>query len=590
MYNNPHPPFPAPEVLPRDTICELGCIERYTPKKLREVDLFKKIDYLSCYYEDAWTDEELRRYLMELEEFFRKSLSGNLQILDWYSLLSWLEITESTWENAASGNFGIDNEDFYSRYDLSLQEIWLSMSAANGEEVNPEGFRYFEWMLKPYIGTNLIQRKILEKLDIEGQVVDWYENKSIINGYSFVMENFPGWEKARLLIINSKLLKNAESILVSLRDSRCPTRLLLSDGGHLDRDYLSDITALKFEGVHICFQRYWKYLVNFFSFSEIDHFIRKTYSSDHMYLVDYFRTVELSEDLQLDGLSDRTVFITKTNFWPTKQIHLLPAYAGVGSRWGSNVTWEDHYMWGNIDITNLVRTVLPYEGLFVGEGWPDDVTWERWADWHGEQNSSWRYRKPNPEQDPRRDYFENPNYMPTYEPSSGLSLYRPIINFSSRRTDVEGIDNNRSQIINFWDEFTLSRNEFLSPSDDRQPVKQKLVYFDHKPDPTEFTIDYSVSFIHDNLSVENIQSNHYVVAFWDDYAMSSTKELSPNEENQTIAYSENKSFELTTQQNQELVAFWDQWQLSETEKISGSTSLGSLPENRDGLYSQHTSS
>jgi hypothetical protein len=529
MTDYTHPPFPAPEVSETPTICDLGCIERYTPKKLRNVELFKKIDFLSCHYEDAWTDEELFRYLDDIDEFFRKSLSGGLQILNWYSLMTWLEASTQTWEYSAAGNFGIDNEDFYSRYDLSIKDIWLSMSAANGEPVNESGFKYYEWMLKPYIGTNLIQRKILEKLEIDGEIVDWYENKSIVNGYSIVMDDFPGWEKAKLIIINSKLLKNAESILVSLRDSRCPTRLLLSDGGHLDRDYLSDITALKFEGVHICFQRYSKYVVKLFTKELLDDFIHKAYSSDHMFLVDYFKTVELSVDLELDGLSDRTVFITKTNFWPPRQIHLLPAYDGSSSKWEQAMTWEDHFTWGSIDVTNLVRTVLPYDELFAGEGWRNDITWERWSDWLGDQNETWHYNKPGVR---RREYFENPNYIPSYEPSSGKSLYKPLVVSSVKRIHVEGVFNNKSQVINFWDKWELSYDEFLSPTTDQQPTKWKTVYFEHFHTVKSEVVDYSVGYdiLYKHYSEENITLSSYRVNMWDEWALSNNVAVSPIED------------------------------------------------------------
>ena len=244
-YRNPHPAFPADETQLSSSDCDLGCIERFTPKRLRKNPLFKHVDYLSCFFENRWSDIEMLRYLEELRTFYRKNLNFGDQFLNWYTLISWLEASGFSWDNAVGKAFGIDNEDFYSRYDLSTKDIWLSMSAANGKAFNESGFDYYQWMIDPYIGTNLIQRKIIEKLDLDAVVVDWYENKNIINAYNFTMKDFPGWEKAKLLIINSKLMKNAESILISLRDENCPHRLLLSDGGHLDRDFLSDISAQK---------------------------------------------------------------------------------------------------------------------------------------------------------------------------------------------------------------------------------------------------------------------------------------------------------------------------------------------------------
>jgi len=477
LFNNPHPAFPAELSAEQTSICDLGCYERYMPKKLRSNELFKQIDYLGCHGDNQWTDDEMFAYLEELSTFFRKSLNFGTQILNWYSLINWLQASQFTWESSSTG-FGIDDDDFYSRYDLSTKDIWLSMSAANGNTFNESGFNYFQWMIDPYIGTNLIQRKIIEKLELDAVVVDWYDNKNIINAYSFVMDNFPGWEKAKLIIINSKLMKNAESILISLRDERCPHRLLLSDGGHLDRDFLSDISAQKFEGVHICFQRYKSVIVDLFT-PIADDFIRYEVLSTHMYLIDYFASYSLSVNLQLDGLADRTVFSTKTNIWPTKFVQLLPAVHGNNSNWSPNKTWEDHYDWMSVNITNLIRNYLPYEEDWEGQGWPQDEDWQRWRDWSGRLNADWKYNKPNTSADPRRDYYENPNYPPTYEPATGISLYRPIIQFDRNSIGVGNVQNNKSQIINFWDEFFLSDNEFISPATDQLPVKYIITRFTH---------------------------------------------------------------------------------------------------------------
>ena len=116
LFNNPHPAFPADNTPETVSDCDLGCYERFTPKRLRSNPLFKQIDYLGCYRENQFTDDEMYAYLEELSVFYRKSLNFGTQILNWYSLINWLEASDFTWENA-TGGFGIDNDDFYSRYE-----------------------------------------------------------------------------------------------------------------------------------------------------------------------------------------------------------------------------------------------------------------------------------------------------------------------------------------------------------------------------------------------------------------------------------------------------------------------------------------
>ena len=433
---------------------------------------------------------------------------------------------------------------------LSTKDIWLSMSAANGNTFNESGFDYWQWMIDPYIGTNLIQRKIIEKLELDTMVVDWYDNNNIINAYSFVMENFPGWEKAKLIIINSKLMKNAESILISLRDERCPHRLLLSDGGHLDRDFLSDISAQTFEGVHICFQRYKEVIVDVFG-ALSDNLIRFEIESTHMYLVDYFASYSMSENLQLDGLADRTVFTTKTNIWPPRFIQLLPADHGSGTAWSQSKTWEDQYNWSSMDITNLIRNFLPYEEDWAGQGWPQDETWERWRDWSGRLNNSWHYNKPSTASDPRRDYYENPNYPPTYEPAGGLSLYRPIIRSQKSFESVQDVLSNRSQIVNFWDEFLLSESEYLSPTPTQLPGKEPIARWNHGTTGKGFLFDVVLgAVVWDHFSDENINKSASSVDYWNTYTMSGNKSISTPmtmaaEDYEFVGYNHNRIVTLT---------------------------------------------
>lgn len=432
--------------------CDVGCVEKFIPKHLRENPLYEKVSQLMCYYENAWTDAELREYLTALEDFYRTGFGG-LQLLNWYSVINWIEAGDFTWnDDVADTGF---SDDFYNKYSLSTQDIWLSLSAANKEEFNEDGFKYYSWFLEPYIGTSLIQKKLLEKLeDTDGTLVDWYETGGIINSYSFQFDEFPGWEKAKVLIIGSKLLKNAESILLSLKDENCPNRFILSHS-HLDTDYLSDITAMQFEGVTICFQRYESRSVS----DLMDLFdVRKTYIKEHAKLIDYFIIRRLSVDFVLDELQENKIYATRTPERPGRFVQLMPAWMPFNNTWSAGVTWEDHYDWTSIIVTNLVRNSLDKERFPLT--WTTADVWSRWIGWEGDP-AEWIYNKPPANVE---EYYVDRNFITGFEPETERSLYKVMIHSNKIRDfDPEAnATSNRSTIVNYWVEETqMSENLFM---------------------------------------------------------------------------------------------------------------------------------
>lgn len=463
---NPHPAYSTTETEVQNASCEIGCVEKFIPKHLRENELFKKVSSLMCYYENAWTDAEIRKYLYVMEEFYRSQLTnGDFQILNWFSLMDWIEAGNYNWtDEILTDEF---SSDFYQKYSLSTKDIWLSMSAANDEQFNEDGFNYYSWFLEPYVGTNLLQRKLLEKIDgVDGQVIDWYNTNGITNSYSFQFAEFPGWEKAKVLIIGSRLLKNAESILLSLKDENCPDRFLLSHS-FLDTDYLSDITALQFEGVTICFQRFVDEYIN----NTLDLFrIGRDYTKEHEELINYFIIRKLSDDFVLDELQENKIYFTHTQMRPVKFIQLLPAWMPWNNTWSAGVTWEDHYDWQSIIITNHVRNYLDKERNPLY--WSAADVWGRWVGWEGDP-AEWTYNKPAAS---RNEYYENGNFITGFEPSTKRSLYKTLTFSKKTRqflADID-VDNNRSRIINFWlTESQLSENLYLDV-----PLS-KLVYSEH---------------------------------------------------------------------------------------------------------------
>jgi len=534
---NPHSAYVASASEPLAK-CEIGCVEKFIPKHLNDNPLFEKISYLMCYYENAWTDAEIRQYLSSAKEFYRTRL-GNSQVLNWFSLISWIEAQPNNWSdsfyNNGFGDIGSagSSQDFYQKYSLSTKDIWLSFSSVNQSPFNEDGFNYYGYFIEPYIGTNLIQRKLLEKLELDnGEVIDWYNAQGIINSYSFQLEEFPGWDKTKILIIGSRLLKNAESILLSVKDKNCPNRFILSHS-FLDMDYLSDITALQFEGVTICFQRYREDGI-----PSVDLFkINKLYTKIHYELINYFIIRRLSVDLILDELLENKIFRTHTPNRKGKFVQLLPAWIPFNNTWSHAVTWEDHYDWQSIIVTNLIRKVIEKEREPLY--WTTQDIWGRWIGWEGDP-AEWIYNKPPLN---RNDYYENSNFIAGFEPESGKSLFKPLV-FSNKVREFLywlDVDNPNQEIIRYWTEdFSLSETLF------QDEPRSKTVY---------------------SNKIRWTPTNNYnqeIIRYWtEDFSLSET--LFQDEPRSKTVYS-NKIREVTiTNYNQEIIRYWtEDFSLSET--------------------------
>jgi len=521
--NNPHPPYDG-----NDTVIdtrEFNCVSRYIPNHLRENPLYKKVSELMCHYETKWTDAEIRMYLHEASEFFRTG-DGGLALLNWYSLINWVQAAPYDWYTQTTGA-GFDSDDFYQKYPLSTKEIWLSMSAANKQDFNEDGFDYWQWTLEPYVGTNLIQRKLLEKLESEAEIIDWYHNDNIVNAYEFLYDEFPGWEKAKLLIIGSKLLKNAESILISIKDSNCPNRFILSHS-YLDTDYLSDITALKFEGVHICFQRYNSTLIKD-GFEPLKD-IWRLYTRIHKQMVEYFVIKKLSSDLILDDLRENKIFNTKYSVHKGKFVQLLPSTMFGTGKWDSGMTWEDHFEWGDINITNLVRVHLDKEREPLY--WDSGDTWDRWIGWEGDPED-WTYMKPGCD---RTQYYTDSNFITGFEPLTLRSFYKPLVKSKITRDydETAFVFTNNKKVINMWgDPFILSKT--LEFDNDVYKVVQSKYTREDTSNHYESNVNiwgdldwsegvdiYKLTTL-DNKVFEHITSSEAVA--WDEYTSSGTLEL-----------------------------------------------------------------
>lgn len=468
LIPNIHPvfegtPLPSPQVA-----CAMDCVEKFIPKTQRKSPIFQKVNSLLCHYDNAWSDEEMRIYLTEIEEFFRSGAGTDFIILNWYSLLNWIQAGEYNWERAyTAGSF---NSDFYSRYSMSTQDIWLSLSKTNDEAFNEDGFKYYEHFLNPYVGTNLIQRKLLEKVrGVDGEIIDWYQNGNITNAYSFQFAEFPGWDKAKVLIIGSKLLKNAESILISLKDENCPNRFILSHS-FLDTDYLSDITSLRFEGVNICFQRYVS--GNLTGFLDLFR-IQKIYTKEHAQLIDYYIIRRLSDTLFLDDLLENRIYRTRTPDRPGRFVQLLPAWIPWENKWSAGVTWEDHYDWQGILIQRWVRMNMDNaEGVIPN--WTSTDVWERWVNFTGNDIlGDWFYNKPPAS---RNSYYEDRNHITGFGPDSGQSLYKPYI-FSSKTRffdeDANTFSGKKKVVLYWFNEDKTSENLELDGASTKFVFSQK---------------------------------------------------------------------------------------------------------------------
>lgn len=194
-----------------------NCHESYLPRNLKEIPLYSNVNELLHMYDNSWSDSELLGYFDKYENYDRYFI-GSLGDKD-----------------------KLYTKDFYESYPADINDIWYEAGKLNDKEVFREGVDFWKFILEPYMGTNLIQKKVLQKIDVRytdpfgvvgehGTVIEWWEVDNLINTYTLKMEKYPGDEKLIFLAQASLKIKNISSKLSSITDSACPTALRLDIG------------------------------------------------------------------------------------------------------------------------------------------------------------------------------------------------------------------------------------------------------------------------------------------------------------------------------------------------------------------------
>jgi hypothetical protein len=371
---------------------------------------------------NKFSDEEMSDYLYEAELFERASLLSAGGILNWFSLETWMDMKEASWESPEYGGGPVGFLDSKRIEVIPTEAIWKSLSNLKDKEFNLEGFKYWQNHLEAYMGTNLIQRVLLESLNLGGEVKDWYEDSLPINYYSFLFPAFPGWEETTVLIKSSNAIKNAESKLASLKDENCPDRLILSHG-YLDQDYVSDIYSNTYLDVYLCFNNFfelaYKYSHYSLDYKRVNRYTDKGVSK-------YWEELFLSSSMKLDGIEVNKTFRSYHHekdrlIFNKIALMLPPTQSPVKGKWLDGKTWEGYYSWGDMSITEFVQETIQEQTPI--ETW-DNRTWESDSSWKGEFGS-WEYLKDQPRL--RDEYSLINNYIPGYEPSSEKSIYNVLV-------------------------------------------------------------------------------------------------------------------------------------------------------------------
>jgi len=395
----------------------MSCILPLLPVNLQKLDLYQRIDELICLQDNLWTDEELLEYLYKAKTLQRGSLEGSGGILSWFSMEDWLSMKEASWDNAQYGGGPSLTDIGEITPIIPTESLWSNLSKVNQRTFVKDGFALWNHMLEPYMGTNLIQRILLETLKIDGKVVDWYDDFLPVGYYSFVMEDFPGWDKVKALVETSQLIKNAESKLASLKDYNCKSRLLLSHG-FLDLDYLSDIYGETYNGAFLCFENISKITYSFPEYYELHRINRHTDGG----ILKFWEIFELSDTLKLDWGTANKIYRTYNHERvPSPYFKVVQFFPSViqepENDWTHGKTWEDYYSWKGIEITELVRQKVIETGPVID--WDPSRHWEGNLTWTGDLNS-WSYHKPGCD---RCECTCEDHVIPGYEPGNGISMY-----------------------------------------------------------------------------------------------------------------------------------------------------------------------
>ncbi len=454
-----------------DEKTSINCFDDFIPYRLRSNQLFQRVNTLLCMHDGKFTDAAMRLYLTRSDSLTRAGLHSSYVDLDWFSQLTWEEAYRYDWEDAygtgGEGNF--KSRDAASR--ISNDTIWSNFAILNDEKFSKEGFTAWNNLIDPYVGTNLIQRKMLESLRLKGTVIDWYDDSTPVNTYSFVFDEFPGWDKTKALILASKTLKNAESYLTAVKDENCPHGLRLSHG-FLDSDFVSDIYGDKFYGAYICFQRFDQELIEFFNDFDAKY-LRIKYRNEQL---NFWNEIFLSDNLYMDVRNFNRIFRTHTKLLPGTFVQMMPGYMkNIENKWIHGVTWEDQFTWEDINVTNTVYIEMehiPMDWNYKNPVTNAPATWDTSNSWMGDvDESTWAYNKPcNGDA-----CIVDRNFIPGFEPGSDKSLYRPLIHYTNTSTFDPDADIliARGGIVNYWDpDFVLG---YMS----LDGVNDKYVYTTH---------------------------------------------------------------------------------------------------------------
>lgn len=399
-----------------------NCVLHLLPVNLQKLDIYNRVNELICNQDELFSDNDILDYLTRAGTIVRTSLSPNAHEITWDSPLTWEETIDATWNDPNTYTSStIDSNPMSDEFELF--KLYQDIAIVNGGAISETGFQFWEHFITPYIGTNIVQRVLLDSLRIEGKVNDWYDNFTAVNTYDFVIDEFPGWDKAGILIEGSRLLKNAESKLTSLKDTNCVPRLQLSDGGRLDNELLSDIATEDYKGVKICFQHFNS---NFLNVSD-DDIVSFDVLSETAKQLFYWETQTLSHNLYLDEPAANKLYRTNTPERLGKFVQMLPAYLW-GDGWAPEVTWESHVSWVGPLIEGLVRLEIGKTSII----WTPTLTWTDDLEWAGDP-TDWYYNKPCT----LNDCIEDRNFIPGFGPSDGASLYNLIVFGTQTTTNID---------------------------------------------------------------------------------------------------------------------------------------------------------
>jgi len=189
-----------------------NCLLHLLPTNLQKLDIYKKINSIYCRDKD-YTDQDIKDYLERSNTniAIRSGLKVERVLLDWYSRTEWEETNQATWDVPVKLESNIKTGGIM--MSSTTNDVYKALINSRNEEFNPEGFKYWRHMLDPYIGTNLIQRKILEILGIEGDyfkyefdTLQFYIGKN--QKHAFIKDNKFEFEYSSQEIYNHFLTKD----------------------------------------------------------------------------------------------------------------------------------------------------------------------------------------------------------------------------------------------------------------------------------------------------------------------------------------------------------------------------------------------